>query len=75
MTIEEGKHRLSILVTPLEPPFPDDVVFFGFHGENKQLAVSRTDGIAIQNMMGGNVKGHPITLVPEGDKIRVFKGA
>jgi hypothetical protein len=65
----------SCVVTPLTPPFSEDVMNFQFFGEEKVLAVSKRDGRKIIDLLGGNdPAGRAVILEPiEGDdeKIRV----
>ncbi len=61
----------SVKVTPLEPPFDQDVMHFTFAGEFKELAVSLADGEAIKDLLGGAPVNRMVVLEAEGDDIRV----
>ena len=61
--LRDDTHRLSIVVTPLQPPFEEDVMFFSFEDGN-QLAVSKAEGQMLKSMLGGgaHVVGRTIIL-------------
>lgn len=70
--IDDGAHRLTVVVTPLQPPFPEGVVIYTFTSDDKQLAVSKEDAAAIRMLLSGNAKGRDIVMEAEGDdKVRV----
>jgi hypothetical protein len=73
----DGNQRLNaftIVVTPLSPPFAQDVMYFTFTGYEKQLAVSKLDGERIKTLLGGSPLGRSVVLEQAGDgkRMRVF---
>jgi hypothetical protein len=76
MTIDDGQQRhrylFTVSVTPLQPPFQDDVMFFKFNEFDKQLAVSKQDGEKIKAMLSNAPVGREIVLAKDGDMICVY---
>jgi hypothetical protein len=60
----------SVLVTPLQPPFDGEMVFFTL-AEGRELAVSRTDGAKIKRLLGINLIDRHITLSAHDDGVRI----
>ena len=64
--------QFSVLVTPLQPPFDGEVMFFTFDELNKELAVSKADGEKIQALLNHKPEGRAVVLAPaDDDKIRI----
>lgn len=64
----------GILVTPLQPPFSRDVMFFEFESGGARLAVSKSDGDRIKEFLNGKAQGRSIVMeaVPaDRTKIRI----
>lgn len=77
-SIKDGGHHMSrvralssVLVTPLQPPFPRGTRTLSFDGGTKDLAVSEGDAARIDALLGGQTKGRRVVLEAEGDLIRV----
>jgi hypothetical protein len=53
--LSDGPQRLqslfTVLVTPLQPPFPSGAMYFKFDNFDKQLAVSKRDGEKIKKLL------------------------
>jgi hypothetical protein len=64
---------VTCTVTPLQPPFEGDVMFFSFaEAGMKELAVSKSDGEKIRTLLGGEPEGRTIVLsAAPGEKIRI----
>lgn len=54
----------SVVVTPLQPPFTQDVMKFEFKGVYKMLAVSMADGNRIKALLGGNPINRDVVIAP-----------
>lgn len=64
----------SVIVTPLQPPFKNDVMHFDFHGFGKTLSVSKRDGERILALFAGAPIGRQVVLGPSplaGDDERI----
>ena len=63
----------SILVTPLLPPFKQDVMTFEFAAQNKKLTVSLADGERIKALFGDKMVGRDLVLeYADQDHIRIY---
>ena len=72
---KDGQHRKSVIgvdVTPLQPPFGKDVVFYRFGNDVKTLALSKADAELVKALTA-NQPGAEIALVQAKDpsKIRI----
>ena len=54
----------SVVVTPLQPPFTQDVMHFEFEGVRKILTVSIADGNRIKALLGGNPVNRSVIIGP-----------
>jgi len=54
----------SVVVTPLQPPFTQDVMHFEFEGVRKILTVSIEDGNRIKTLLGGNPVNRSVIIGP-----------
>lgn len=59
---DDGRHRISILVTPLQPPFTQGFVRYSFVGYDKELAVSKEDAANIKRFLFNRAKGQMVQL-------------
>ena len=70
----QRQEAFTILITPLQPPFAQDVMYFTFNDYGKQLAVSKLDGERIKALLGGSPLGRSVVLekANDGKRMRVF---
>ncbi len=54
----------SVVVTPLQPPFDQDVMHFQFKGVRKILTVSINDGKRIKAMLGNKPINRDVIIGP-----------
>jgi hypothetical protein len=66
-----NEQHFAVVVTPLQPPFQGEVMFFEFD-EGKTLAVSRTEGKNLVTLLSGKPKGRQVVLAADGEKIRIY---
>ena len=57
----------SVVVTPLQPPFTQDVMHFEFKGVRKILTVSIADGERIKALLDHNPVNRDVILGPVED--------
>ena len=57
----------SVVVTPLQPPFTQDVMHFKFKGVHKSLTVSIADGERIKALLGHQPINRDVILGPVED--------
>jgi len=57
----------SVVVTPLQPPFTQDVMHFEFEGVSKILTVSIADGNRIKALLGGKPVNRDVIIGPVED--------
>jgi hypothetical protein len=57
----------SVVVTPLQPPFTQDVMHFEFKGIRKSLTVSIADGERIKALLGNKPINRDVILGPVED--------
>jgi len=57
----------SVVVTPLQPPFSQDVMHFEFRGVRKILTVSIDDGNRIKALLGGKPINRDVIIGPAED--------
>jgi hypothetical protein len=62
----------SVVVTPLSPPFRQNIMRFSFEGIDTQLAVSLADGRRIKALLGDAPIDRVVVLEPvEGNSLNI----
>lgn len=73
LTHKAKRHLSSVIVTPLQPPFPKRTWFLDMGGElNKTLAITREEGLKVKALTDGVMEGQTVMVEGIGNgKVRI----